>query len=194
MPLGRPEYLIQQAEKSRRNLGVEQIDLWMLHRIDPKVPADEQYDAIKTLIDRGVVRHAGLSEAKVADIEVASKFFKVAVAQNQYNLTDRQYEAELDYCAANAIGFIPWHPLASGEFARPGSLLDTVAQKHGATSGQIALAWLLKRSPVMLPIPGTSKVRHLEENVAAAGIALSDEDFRSLDEAGRKAFADTQAQ
>ncbi|MCP8897442.1 aldo/keto reductase [Shinella daejeonensis] len=192
VPLGRPEYLIQQAHKSLRNLGVERIDLWQLHRIDPKVPADEQYDAIKTLIDTGIVRQAGLSEAKVADIEAASRFFKVATVQNLYNLVDRTYEDVLEYCAARNIGFIPWFPLASGELAKPGSILDAIARKHGATPGQVALAWLLKRSPVVLPIPGTSKVRHLEENVAAAGILLSDEDFDSLSEAGRAIFVQRQ--
>ena len=188
VPLGRPEYLIQQAHKSLRNLGVERIDLWQLHRIDPKVPADEQYDAIKTLIDTGIVRQAGLSEAKVADIEAASRFFKVATVQNLYNLVDRTYEDVLDYCATRDIGFIPWFPLASGELAKPGSILDAIARKHGATPGQVALAWLLKRSPVMLPIPGTSKVRHLEENVAATDINLSKSEFDELDAAGRQAF------
>lgn len=189
VPLGRPEYLIQQAHKSLRNLGVERIDLWQLHRIDPKVPADEQYDAIRTLIDTGIVRHAGLSEAKVADIQAASRYFKVATVQNLYNLVDRTHEDVLEYCAARGIGFIPWFPLASGELARPDSILGDLARKHGATSSQIALAWLLKRSQVVLPIPGTSKLQHLEENVAAAGVMLSDEDFVRLDAAGRDVFA-----
>lgn len=189
-PLGRPEYLIQQVHKSLRNLGVEQIDLWQLHRLDPKVPADEQYDAISTMIGQGLVRHAGLSEVGVADIEAASKYFKVSTVQNIYNLTDRTHEAVLDYAAQHGIGFIPWEPLASGSLALQGSLLDVVALKHNATTSQIALAWLLKRSPVMLPIPGTSQVKHLEQNVAAASIDLSEEDFRTLDEAGRTVFAE----
>jgi len=180
IPLGRPEYLIQQAYKSRWRLGVETIDLWQLHRIDPKVPADEQLDAIRTLIQRGVIRCAGLSEVGVAEIETASKYFPVATVQNRYNLGDRQSEAALDYCEEKGIGFIPWYPLNAGELARPGSALDSIARKYKATPSQIALAWLLKRSPVMLPIPGTGKVVHLEENVGAASISLSQDEFAAL--------------
>lgn len=189
IPLGRPEYLIQQAHKSLRNLGVEQIDLWQLHRIDPKVPAAEQFDAIKSLIDDKIIRHAGLSEVSVADIEAASKHFKVATVQNRYNLVDRTSEAVLDYAAKHGIGFIPWFPLAAGDLAKEGSLLDIIARKHGAAPSQIALAWVLKRSPVMLPIPGTSKLKHLEENTAAVNITLSDEEFSALDAEGKRAFA-----
>lgn len=185
IPLGRPEYLIQQAYISRRRLGVERIGLWQLHRIDPKVPADEQFDAIKTLINDGVIAHAGLSEVSVADIKAAAKVFKVATVQNRYNLVDRASEDVLDYCAQHGIGFIPWYPLAAGELARPGTLLDTIAKRHGATPSQVALAWVLKRSPVMLPIPGTSKVAHLEENVAAVNVVLSDEEFAALDREGK---------
>jgi len=188
LPLGRPEYLIQQVHKSLRNLGVEQIDLWQLHRIDPKVPAKEQFDAIKSLLDSGLIRHAGLSEVSVADIEAASKVFKVATVQNRYNLVDRTSEDVLDYCAKHNIGFIPWYPLAAGDLAKPGSLLDTIAKKHNAAPSQIALDWLLKRSPVMLPIPGTSKVKHLEENVAAVNITLSDDEFAALDDEGQAVF------
>ncbi|MBP2485626.1 aryl-alcohol dehydrogenase-like predicted oxidoreductase [Rhizobium leguminosarum] len=188
LPVGRPEYLIQQAHKSLRNLGLEQIDLWQLHRIDQKVPAKEQFDAIKSLLDSGLIRHAGLSEVSVADIEAASKYFKVATVQNRYNLVDRTSEDVLDYCAKYNIGFIPWYPLAAGDLAKPGSLLDTIAKKHNAAPSQIALAWVLKRSPVMLPIPGTSKVKHLEENVAAVDITLSNEEFSALDAEGRKLF------
>ena len=188
-PVGRPEYLIQQAHKSLRNLGVERIDLWQLHRIDSKVPRDEQFDAIKSLIDDGVIAHAGLSEVSVDDIEAAAKHFKVATVQNKYNLVDRASEKVLDYCAKHNIGFIPWFPLAAGDLAKPGSVLDAIARKHNAAPSQIALAWVLQRSPVMLPIPGTSKMSHLEENVAAVGIKLSDEEFKSLDEAGKKAAA-----
>ena len=180
-PLGRPEYLIQQAYTSCRRLGVDQIGLWQLHRIDPKVPSDEQFSAVRKLLDDGVIRHAGLSEVSVADIKAASKHFKVATVQNRYNLVDRTSEDVLDYCTDNNIGFIPWFPLAAGDLAKPGSLLDKMASAHGAGPSQIALAWVLKRSPVMLPIPGTSKVSHLEENVAAAAIELSDEEFAALD-------------
>jgi aryl-alcohol dehydrogenase-like predicted oxidoreductase len=184
-PLGRAEYLIQQAYTSCSRLGVERIDLWQLHRIDPKVPRDEQFGAIKTLLDSGVIRHAGLSEVSVADIEAASKVFEVATVQNRYNLVDRGSEAVLDYCTQAGIGFIPWFPLAAGDLASAGSVLGAMAEKYSATPSQVALAWMLKRSPVMLPIPGTSKVAHLEENVAAVAIELSDEDFRTLDQAGR---------
>jgi pyridoxine 4-dehydrogenase len=188
LPLGRPEYLIQQVHKSLRNLGVEQIDLWQLHRIDPKVPANEQFDTIKSLIDSGLIKHAGLSEVSVAEIEAASKVFKVATVQNRYNLVDRTSEDVLDYCTKHGIGFIPWYPLAAGDLAKSGSLLDHVATQHGVSPSQIALAWVLKRSPVMLPIPGTSKVKHLEENVRAADVDLTDEQFNALDTEGRKAF------
>jgi pyridoxine 4-dehydrogenase len=186
-PLGRPEYLIQQALKSRRNLDVETIDLWQLHRIDPKVPRDEQFDAIRSLIADKVVRFVGLSEVSVEEIEAATKAFSVATVQNRYNFADRNSEGVLDHCQKKGIGFIPWFPLAAGELTGPGSALDATARAHGATTGQVALAWLLKRSPVMLPIPGTSKVAHLEENVAAASLKLSDAEFAALDKAGRAA-------
>jgi aryl-alcohol dehydrogenase-like predicted oxidoreductase len=185
-PLGRPEYLIQQAYRSRRKLGVEQIDLWQLHRIDPRVPAKEQFDAVKTLLDDEVIRHAGLSQVSVQEIEAASKVFKVATVQNRFNLVDRSSEGVLEYCEKKGIGFIPWFPLAAGDLARPGSLLDKIAKRHEAVPAQIALAWVLKRSPVMLPIPGTSKVKHVEQNVAAVNIELSDEEFASLDREGRR--------
>lgn len=183
---GRPEYLRERTEGSLKKLGVERIDLWQLHRIDKGVPRDEQFGAVRKLLDDGLIAHAGLSEVSVADIEEASRHFPVATVQNRYNLVDRGSEDVLDYCEANGIGFIPWYPLAAGKLAQPGSVLDAIAQKHGAAPSQIALAWVLKRSPVMLPIPGTSKVKHLEENVAAAAIELSDEDFAALDEAGRQ--------
>jgi pyridoxine 4-dehydrogenase len=185
--LGRPEYLIQQAHKSRWRLGVETIDLWQLHRIDSKVPAKEQFDAIKSLIKDRVIRCAGLSEVNVAEIKAAAKFFPVATVQNRYNFADRTSEAALNYCAEHGIGFIPWAPLSAGELTREGSALNAIARKLKASPGQIALAWLLKRSPVMLPIPGTGKVAHLEENVGAASIALTDDDFAALDRAGRAA-------
>ena len=190
-PVGRPEYLLQQVHKSLRNLGVEQIDLWQLHRIDPRVPADEQFDAVRSFIDQKLIRHAGLSEVSVDHIKTASKFFEVATVQNRYNLVDRTSEDVLDYCTQQNIGFIPWFPLAAGDLARPGSILDTMAKKYGSHPSQIALAWVLMRSKAMLPIPGTSKVAHLEQNVAAADITLSDEDFAALDAEGRKAFQST---
>jgi pyridoxine 4-dehydrogenase len=185
IPVGRPEYLIQQVHTSRRRLGVEQIGLWQLHRIDPKVPRDEQFGAIKQLLSDGVIAHAGLSECSVDDIKAASKVFKVATVQNRYNLTDRGSEDVLDYCTQHGIGFIPWYPLAAGELTKTAKLLDEIAAKHKATPGQIALAWLLKRSPVMLPIPGTSKVEHLKQNLEAAKISLSDAEFATLDKSGR---------
>jgi len=183
---GDPISLIKAANKSRERLKVDTIALWQLHRIDSRVPRGEQFGAIKSLLDDGVIAQAGLSEVSVADIEAARKVFPVATVQNQYNLVSRHSEDVLNYCEKHGIGFIPWYPLAAGNLARPGSLLDGIAKKHGATPAQIALAWVLKRSPVMLPIPGTGKVRHLEENVAAAGIVLSDADFALLDKEGRK--------
>lgn len=188
VPCGRPDYLIEEAHKSRRQLGVEQIGLWQLHRIDPEVPRDEQFAAIRLLLDQGVIRHAGLSEVSIAEIEAASKVFKVATVQNRYNLVDRGSERVLDYCEQQGIGFIPWFPLDAGALAHPGSLLDSIAKREGAVPSQIALAWVLKRSPVLLPIPGTSKVSHLEENVAAVNIRLSDAEFAALDRQGRDAF------
>ncbi|MEO7053964.1 MAG: aldo/keto reductase [Rhizomicrobium sp.] len=182
---GDPDYLIGAAKKSRDRLKVETIALWQLHRIDPDVPRGEQFGAVKSLLDEGVIAQAGLSEVSVAEIEAARKVFPVVTVQNKYNLVTRGSEAVLDYCEKHGIGFIPWYPLAAGDLARPGSLLDGIAKKHKATPAQIALAWVLKRSPVMLPIPGTGKVRHLEENVAAAEIVLSDEDFAALDKEGR---------
>jgi len=185
VPLGRPEYLIQQAHKSARQLGVERLDLWQLHRIDPQVPRDEQFGAIRELLQSGLIRYAGLSEVSVADIEAAGRYFKVATVQNRYNLIDRSSEAVLDYCQQHAIGFIPWFPLAAGDLARPGSLLDPIARQHDASPAQIALAWILQRSPVMLPIPGTSKRSHLEQNVAAAALRLTDQEFAALDREGK---------
>jgi len=181
---GDPEHLRDEAIKSCDKLGVSQIALWQLHRVDPNVPRDQQFAAVRALIDDGIVRHVGLSEASVDDIEAASKVFPVATVQNLYNLVSRKSEDVLAYCEAHGIGFIPWYPLANGKLAKPGLILDEVAREHNATPGQIALAWLLARSPVMLPIPGTSKVAHLEENIAAADIVLSAEAFTALDAAG----------
>lgn len=184
-PYGQPEYLIERAKGSLRKLGVKQIGLWQLHRIDPRVPMDEQFAAIRQLLDEGVIANAGLSEVSIEEIEAASRYFKVATVQNRYNLVDRGSEDVLDYCERNGIGFIPWFPLAAGDLARPGGVLDSLAKRHAATAGQIALAWMLKRSPVMLPIPGTSKVSHLEQNVAAARIQLSDDEFLELEKSVR---------
>lgn len=182
-PVGRPEYLRQCVHMSLRRLKVERIDLWQLHRIDAEVPREEQFGLIKEMLDEGLIRHAGLSQVGVEEIEAARKVFPVATVQNRYNLADRADEDVLEHCEKNGIGFIPWYPLASGDLAKPGGAVDAVAGAHGATAGQIALAWILKRSSVMLPIPGTGKVAHLEENVAAAGVTLSNEEFRQLDAA-----------
>ena len=184
-PNGRPEYLRNGVKASLGRLGIERIDLWQLHRIDSAVPRDEQFDAIAKMQKEGSIRHVGLSQVSVEEIKAAQKVFKVATVQNLYNLADRSSEAVLDYCEANNIGFIPWYPLAAGNLARPGSALEAIAKQNNASPGQIALAWILKRSPVMLPIPGTGKVSHLEENVAAAGIVLSDADFDALDAQAR---------
>lgn len=182
-PLGRPEYLRQCVLMSLRRLRVDRIDLWQLHRVDPKVPADEQFDAIAAMQQEGLIRHVGLSQVNVDEIEQAGRFFPVTTVQNRYNLTDRADEAVLDHCEAAGIGFIPWYPLAAGALAKPGGPVDRIAHAHGATASQVALAWVLKRSSVMLPIPGTGKVAHLEENVAGASLELTDEEFRSLDRA-----------
>ncbi|MBS0364172.1 MAG: aldo/keto reductase [Proteobacteria bacterium] len=186
-PVGRPEYLRQCVLMSLRRLKVDQIGLWQLHRIDPKVPRDEQFGVIADMLKEGLIRHAGLSEVSVEEIEAARKVFPVATVQNRYNLIDRGSEKVLDHCEAQGIGFIPWFPLAAGDLARPGTAMDSVVHKANATPSQVALAWVLKRSPVMLPIPGTGKVAHLEDNVAAAGIELTDEDFRALDAQAREA-------
>ena len=184
-PHGDPDYLVRQAHGSRDRLGVDRIDLWQLHRIDPAVPRGAQFAAVRMLLDTGVIRHAGLSQVTVEEIEAARRVFPVSTVQNLYNLADRSSEDVLDHCERHGIGFIPWFPLASGKLAGKGTLLDRIASGHGASPGQIALAWLLKRSPVILPIPGTGQVAHLEENVGAADIALRDEEFAALDEAAR---------
>jgi pyridoxine 4-dehydrogenase len=180
-PVGRPEYLRQCALMSARRLGVDTIDLYQLHRIDAKVDRGEQFAELKALQDEGVVRHLGLSEVSVEEIKAAQEVFEVTTVQNLYNLTTRQSEDVLAYCTEQGIGFIPWFPLAAGELAKPGGVVDAIAAAHGATAGQVALAWLLQKSPVMLPIPGTSSVAHLEENVAAAELQLSDEELATLD-------------
>jgi len=186
LPLGRPEYLRQCVLMSLRRLGVERLDLWQLHRIDPKVPRDEQFDAIKQMQQEGLIHHVGLSEVNIEEIQAAQKFFQVVTVQNLYNLVNRQSEDVLDHCTRATIGFIPWFPLASGSLAQPNSLLGKIASKHNTTPSGVALAWILKRSPVTLPIPGTGRVKHLEENVAAVSVTLSDEEFEALDKLGRQ--------
>ena len=182
VPVGRPDYLLQQVKLSLRRLGLEQLPLWQLHRIDPKVPRDEQFGAIKAMLDDGLMRFAGLSEVSVEEIRAAEAFFPVTTVQNRYSVTFRMHDDVLAYCETHGIGFIPWYPLSGGGLLKPGSPLAMVAQHHHASMSQIALAWLLQRSPVMLPIPGTSQRAHLEENVGAADIVLSDEEFQALDE------------
>jgi aryl-alcohol dehydrogenase-like predicted oxidoreductase len=178
-PSGRPERLREELEGSLRRLRLERIDLWQLHRIDPEVPEDDQFGAMRRFQEEGKVRHLGLSEVSVAEIERARKLFRVASIQNKYNLADREWDDEVDYCQRESIAFIPWFPLQVGRLAQDGALAQ-VARQLGATPNQVALAWLLRRSPVMLPIPGTSKVAHLEENVGAAGLELTPEQFETL--------------
>jgi aryl-alcohol dehydrogenase-like predicted oxidoreductase len=175
VPNGRPEYLIAACKASLKRLGLERIDLWQLHRIDPRVPRDEQFGAVRKLIDEGYIRFAGLSQASIEEIEAASRAFPVATVQNRYSLEDTGSDAVLAHCERRGIGFIPWYPLAAGALAKGEGEAATKAAKLGATPSQYALAWLLQRSPVMLPIPGTSKVRHLEENAAAAALQLGSE-------------------
>ena len=179
-PVGRPEYLRQCCEMSLRRLKLDTIDLYQLHRIDPKVSREEQFGLLADLRKEGKIRHVGLSEVSVEEIEAAREFVPIATVQNLYNLSDRKSEEVLDYCEREGIGFIPWFPVAAGDLAKPGGRLDEAAKAHDATTAQIALAWLLKRSPVMLPIPGTSSIPHLEENVAARDLSLSDAEFESL--------------
>ncbi|HTN60004.1 MAG TPA: aldo/keto reductase [Devosia sp.] len=184
--LGRPEFLRQGAIQSLRRLKVEVIDLWQLHRIESITPRADQFGAIAQLQQDGIIRHAGLSEVSVDDIKEAQKYFKVTTVQNLYNLVNRKAEAVLDYCEANGIGFIPWRPIDGGNLAATSAEFKAIMDKHQASASQVALAWMLKRSPVMLPIPGTGSVKHLEENVGAAGIALSDAEFATLDAVGRR--------
>jgi pyridoxine 4-dehydrogenase len=182
--LGFPEYLRQECEMSLRRLGVDTIDLFQLHRIDTKFPAEDQIGELVALQQEGKIRHIGLSEVNVEQLEAAQKVATIVSVQNMYNITVRSAEPLLAVCEAQSIGFIPWFPLAAGPLAAPGGPLQRIAEDHHASPSQLALAWLLKRSPVMLPIPGTSKVAHLEENVAAAEIELSDEEFETLSKAG----------
>ncbi len=179
-PCGRPEYLRQECEMSLRRLGLERIDLFQLHRIDPAVDRAEQFGLLKELQDEGKVAAIGLSEVSVDDIRAAAEVFDVASVQNLYNLTTRQSQDVLEHCESEGIGFIPWFPIASGQLAQEGGPVDDVVKATGAEPSQVALAWLLRRSPVMLPIPGTSSVDHLEANCAAATIELSDDQMEEL--------------
>lgn len=183
--LGRPEFLRQGAIQSLRRLRLDVIDLWQLHRIETKTPRADQFGAIAQMQADGLIRHVGLSEVSVADIKEASQYFKVTTVQNMYNLVSRKAEDVLDYCEANGIGFIPWRPIDGGNLASTSAEFRAIMDRHGASASQLALAWMLRRSPVMLPIPGTGKVRHLEENIAAAAITLSDDEFKTLDRMGR---------
>jgi aryl-alcohol dehydrogenase-like predicted oxidoreductase len=184
-PVGRPEYLRQQCELSLRHLGLERIELYQLHRIDAQVPLAEQLGELAALQQEGKIHHIGLSEVTVDQLTEAQQLATIASVQNLYNLAERKAEPLLEHCEQHGIGFIPWFPLATGQLAEPGGPLDRLAGEHDATPSQLALAWLLKRSPVMLPIPGTKSVAHLEENLAAAEVDLSDEEFESLSDAAR---------
>jgi pyridoxine 4-dehydrogenase len=179
--VGRPEYLRQCVEMSLRRLKLERIELYQLHRIDPKVPVEESLGALKDLQKAGKIRHIGLSEVSAAEIDRASKTVEIVSVQNQYNLSDRQHEKVLQYCEQQKMAFIPWFPVAAGKLAQPGGPLDQVARKHGATVAQLSLAWLLHHSPVMIPIPGTSSVKHLEENMAAGKLQLSAEEWKTVE-------------
>jgi pyridoxine 4-dehydrogenase len=187
LPVGRAEYLRQCVEMSLRRLKVDRIDLYQLHRIDPRVPVEESLGELRKMQEEGKIHHIGVSETSVAEIEQARKIVPIVSVQNKYNITDRAHEDVVDYCEKNNLVFIPWFPLAAGSLTRPGGVLDNLAKAHNVTTSQIAIAWLLRRSPVMLPIPGTSKVKHLEENVASAELKLSDSEWKSLEEAAQKA-------
>ncbi|ACL55575.1 aldo/keto reductase [Methylobacterium nodulans] len=187
-PVGNPDYLRQCVLMSLRRLGLERIDLWQLHRIGPDCPREVQFEAIARMRDEGLIRHVGLSEVSIDDIQAAQRFFPVAAVQNRYNLVDRTSEAVLDYCESAGIGFIPWAPLDRGALARYGSAIAQAAARHSVGEGAIALAWLLKRSPVMLPIPGTGDPEHLAENMRGATVELTSEEFNALDQEGRAAW------
>jgi pyridoxine 4-dehydrogenase len=183
LAVGRPEYLAQQVEMSLRLLKTTVIDLWQLHRIDPKVPVEESLGAIAKLQQEGKIRHIGLSEVKPAEIDQARKVVDIVSVQNRYNVGDREHEDVLDYCEEHGLAFIPWYPVAAGKLAQPGGKLDTMAKQHGATVAQLSIAWLLYRSPVTLPIPGTSSVEHLEENMKSDAISLSDAELKEIETA-----------
>ena len=184
-PDGRPEYLAKEVEKSLRLLKTDVIDLWQLHRIDPKVPVEQSLEPIVKLKQQGKIRHIGLSEVKPNDIDRARKVVEIVSVQNLYNVGDRQHEDVLEYCERYNIAFIPWFPVAAGKLARPGGKLDEIAKNHGATVAQLSIAWLLHRSAVILPIPGTSSVAHLEENMKAADLALSETEMKEIEKAAK---------
>jgi aryl-alcohol dehydrogenase-like predicted oxidoreductase len=181
--VGRPEYLQQEVEMSLRRLKTERLELWQLHRIDPKVPVEESLGVIKKMQEQGKIRHVGLSEVKPREIDQARKVIEIVSVQNRYNIGDRAHEDVVDYCTKHNIAFIPWFPVAAGKLAKVGGPLDAAAKKHGATMSQLSVAWLLHRSPVMLPIPGTSSVKHVEENIAAANVKLSAAEWKEIEAA-----------
>lgn len=185
LPVGRAEYLEQQVEMSLRLLKLERLDLWQLHRIDPRTPVEESLGAMKKTQEAGKIRHIGLSEVKVPEIEQARKVVDIVSVQNKYNLGDRTHEDVLEYCTKHNIAFIPWFPVAGGELVKPGGKLDAAAKKHGVTVSQLCLAWLLHHSPVLLPIPGTSSIEHLEENIKAADVQLSDAEWTEIEAAAK---------
>jgi pyridoxine 4-dehydrogenase len=179
--VGRPEYLRQCVEMSLRRLKLDRIELYQLHRIDPKVPVEESLGALKDMQKAGKIRHIGLSEVSPAEIDRAGKTVEIVSVQNQYNLSDRQHEKVLQYCERHNLAFIPWFPVAAGKLAKPGGQLDKIAKQHNATVAQISLAWLLHHSPALIPIPGTSSVKHLEENMGAAQLRLSAEEWKAIE-------------
>jgi aryl-alcohol dehydrogenase-like predicted oxidoreductase len=181
VPLGRPEYLRQECEMSLRRLKLERIDLFQLHRIDPSVPAEDQFGLLRDLQQEGKIRYVGLSEVSVAEIEAARRVVPIATVQNLYNLIDRKHEDVLNYCTRQKLGFIPWFPLATGNLAKPDSPLNQASERLGARPSQVAIAWLLRKSPVVMPIPGTSRVKHLEENVSGTILELDDSLMQSLE-------------
>ena len=184
-PVGTPAYLEQQVYMSLRKLKLDAIDLWQLHRIDPNTPVEQSLAPIARLQKQGKIKHVGLSEVNAEEIERARKVVEIVSVQNEYNIGQRKSEATLEYCERNNIAFIPWFPVAAGKLAKEGGPLDSAAKKHGATVAQLSLAWLLHRSPVMLPIPGTSSIAHLEENMKAADLELSDGEWAELEEAAK---------
>jgi pyridoxine 4-dehydrogenase len=187
LPVGRPEYLTQQVEMSLRRLKIERLDLWQLHRIDPKVPVEESLGAIKKLQEQGKIRHIGLSEVKPHEIDRARKVVDIVSVQNLYNIGDRRHDDVVDYCTKHSLAFIPYFPVAAGKLARPGGKLDAAAKAHRTTLAQLSLAWLLRRSPMMLPIPGTSSVEHLEENIASVDVKLTDREWQEIEDAANPA-------